>query len=64
MGTVLWVDSDRCTAETREDRGDLARKINLTRSQLDQVQDRVQVRWGPFGHSAEPSTFLNCIISR
>jgi len=64
MGTILQVLHDRYTAEARTDRGDWARKISLIRSQLDQVLDRIQVRWGPYGNSAEPSTVFSCKISR
>ena len=64
MATVLSVLKDRYTAEVRVERGDWSYKINLIRSQLDQVLDRVQVRWGPFGNSAEASTIFNCKISR
>jgi hypothetical protein len=64
MATVLTVLKDRYTAEVRADRGDWALKINLIRSQLDQVLDRVQVRWGPTGNSAEPATVFSCKISR
>jgi len=64
MATVLTVLKDRYTAEVRVERGDWSYKINLIRSQLDQVLDRVQVRWGTFGNSAEPSTIFNCKLSR
>ncbi len=64
MTTVLSVLYDRYTAEARTDRGDFARKISLIRSQLDQVMDRVQVRWGQTGSSSEPSTIFSCKISR
>jgi hypothetical protein len=64
IATVLTVLYDRYTAETRTDRGDFARKIALIRSQLDQVLDRVQVRWGPQGNSAEPATVFSCKLSR
>jgi hypothetical protein len=64
MATVLMVLKDRYTAELRTDRGDWAQKIGLIRSQLDQVLDRVQIRWGPFGNSAEPATVFSCKISR
>ena len=62
MATVLTVLKDRYTAEVRVERGDWSYKINLIRSQLDQVLDRVQVRWGPFGNQREPSTIFNCKI--
>ena len=52
MATVLTVLKDRYTAEVRVERGDWSYKINLIRSQLDQVLDRVQVRWGPLRESA------------
>jgi len=64
MATILTVLHDRYTAEARTERGDWSMKIKLVRSQLDQVLDRVQVRWGPFGNSAEPATIFNCKISR
>ena len=64
MATVLQVLSDRYIAEARGDRGDFARKINIIRSQLSDVLDRVQVRWGPYGNSAEPSTLFSCKLSR
>jgi len=64
MATVLTVLKDRYMAETRTERGDWSMKINLVRSQLDQVLDRVQVRWGPYGNSSEPSTVFSCKISR
>jgi len=64
MATILTVLKDRYTAEARTERGDWSYKINAIRSQLDQVLDRVQVRWGVFGNSAEASTIFNCKISR
>ncbi len=64
MATVLTVLHDRYTVEARSDGGDFARKIDLIKSQLSEVLDRVQVRWGPFGNSAEPSTLFGCKISR
>jgi hypothetical protein len=64
MATVLSVLYDRYTAEARTDRGDFARKITLVKSQLEQVLSRVQVRWGPFGNSAEPATVFSCKLSR
>ena len=64
MATVLQVLSDRYIAEARGDRGDFARKINIIRSQLHDVLDRIQVRWGPYGNSSEPSTLFGCKLSR
>jgi hypothetical protein len=64
MATVLSVLLERYTQEARGDKGDFARKIGLTASELQVVLDRVQVRWGPLGNSAEPSTLFSCRISR
>jgi hypothetical protein len=62
--TVLSVLLDRYTQEARGERGDFARKIGLIQSELQVVLGRVQVRWGPLGNSAEPSTLFSCKISR
>jgi hypothetical protein len=64
MATVLSVLLARYTQEARSDKGDWARKIELIQAELDIVLDRVQVRWGPSGNSAEPSTLFSCKISR
>ncbi|MHB8359810.1 MAG: hypothetical protein ACYDCP_09995 [Thermoplasmataceae archaeon] len=64
MATVLTVLQARYTQEARTDKGDFARKINLIKGELQQVLDRVQIRWGPFGNSAEPSTLFSCKLSR
>ncbi len=64
MATILTVLHERYIAEARGDKGDFVRKIQLISSQLAEVLDRVQVRWGPFGNSAEPSTLFGCKISR
>ena len=64
IATVLTVLHERYIAETRADRGDFARKVGLIKSQLSEVLDRVQVRWGPYGDSAEPSTLFGCKLSR
>jgi len=64
MATVLTVLLARYTQEARTDRGDWVRKINLIKTELDIVLDRLQVRWGPFGNSAEPTTLFSCKISR
>ena len=34
------------------------------RQKLDDALARVQIRWGPFGNSAEPSTLFSCKLSR
>ena len=64
MATVLTVLHERYIAENRSDRGDFFRKQAMIKSQLSEVLDRVQVRWGPFGNSAEPSTLFGCKLSR
>lgn len=64
IATVLQVLHDRYTAETRGDKGDFALKIARIKNQLDEVLSRVQVRWGPMGNSASPSTVFSCKITR
>jgi hypothetical protein len=64
MATVLSVLLDRYTQEQRTERGDFAAKVLRVRQQLDDVLARVQVRWGPVGNSAEPSTLFGCKLSR
>lgn len=64
MAVVLTVLYDRYTAELRSDRGDWVRKMGHIRNQRDEVLDRVQVRWGPYGNSAEPSNIFGCKLSR
>jgi len=64
MATVLTVLRDRYVQEARGDKGDFPRKINLIKTELEIVLDRVQVRWGPLGNSAEPTTLFSCKISR
>jgi hypothetical protein len=64
MLTVLTVLYDRYTTELRSDRGDWVRKLGHIRNLRDEIADRVQVRWGPYGNSSEPSTLFSCKISR
>jgi hypothetical protein len=64
LATVLSVLLDRYTHESRTDRGDFTIKLHRIRQELDDVLGRVQVRWGPFGNSAEPSTLFGCKLSR
>ena len=64
MATVLSVLVARYTQETRGDKGDFPRKLEQIKVELNQVLDRVQVRWGPFGNSEEPSTLFSCKLSR
>jgi len=64
IATVLSVLYDRYTFEARTKEGDFAAKISRIRQQLDDCLARVQVRWGPFGNSAEPSTLFATKLSR
>jgi hypothetical protein len=64
MATVLTVLAERYLQETRNDRGDFPKKAMAIKIELQSVLDRVQVRWGPFGNSAEPSTLFSCKLSR
>jgi len=64
VATVLTVLLARYTQEARSDEGDWVRKIGLINTELQTVLDRVQVRWGPMGNSAEPTTLFSCKISR
>jgi hypothetical protein len=62
--TVLTVLYDRYTSELRADRGDWMQKIRLIKSQRDEVYGRVEIRWGPLGTSAEPTTIFSTKLSR
>jgi hypothetical protein len=64
IATVLSVLADRYTAEVRSERGDFVLKLKRVQRQLDDVLGRVQVRWGPQGNSAEPTTLFSCKLSR
>jgi hypothetical protein len=61
---VLKVLYDRYTSELRSDKGDWLRKISLIKTQLDEVAGRVEVRWGPYGNSQEPTTIFSTRLSR
>ena len=64
MATVLTVLRERYQMETRTDRGDFKRKAEIINIELQLILDRVQVRWGPLGNSAEPATLFSCKVSR
>ncbi len=64
IATVLQVLHDRYTAEVRSDKGDFALKVVRIHEQLDEVLSRVQVRWGPLGNSASPTTLFSCKVTR
>jgi hypothetical protein len=64
VATVYSVLLERYTQETRTDRGDFEKKVVRFRQKLDDALARVQIRWGPFGNSAEPATLFSCKLSR
>ena len=64
VATVCSVLVARYTQETRTERGDFDKKVQRLRQKLDDALARVQVRWGPYGNSAEPSTLFSCKLSR
>jgi hypothetical protein len=64
MATILLVLRERYMQEARTDRGDFARKAKTMDVEFQTILDRVQVRWGPLGNSAEPATVFSCKISR
>jgi len=64
MATVLTVLKDRYTQEARGDKGDFPRKIHEIKCDLATVIERVQVRWGPYGNSEEPTTIFSCKLGR
>lgn len=64
VATIYSVLLERYTQETRTDRGDFEKKVVRFRQKLDDALARLQIRWGPFGNSAEPSTLFSCKLSR
>jgi hypothetical protein len=64
VATVYSVLVERYSQETRTDRGDFEKKVVRFRQKLDDAIARVQVRWGPFGNSAEPSTVFSTKLCR
>lgn len=64
VATVYSVLLERYTQETRSDKGDFEKKVHRFRQKLDDALGRVQIRWGPFGNSAEPATLFSCKLSR
>lgn len=64
QATILTVLAERYTSEARGDKGDFPRKIGLVRAQLADVIDRVQIRWGQYGASAEPTSVFSCKLTR
>ena len=64
VATVYAVLLERYTQESRSERGDFEKKVVRFRQKLDDALARVQIRWGPFGNSSEPSTLFGCRLSR
>lgn len=64
VATVYSVLVERYSQECRSDRGDFKDKIDRFRQKRDDAISRIQVRWGPFGNSSEPSTVFSCKLSR
>jgi hypothetical protein len=55
---------DRYTAANRASDGDWAAKVKQLADELEELRNRVTVRWGPQGNSASPSNFFGRKISR
>lgn len=51
-------------AEARTEKGDWAMKISRVSREYQEVLDRVQIRWGPWGNSQEPTSLFSLRISR
>ena len=64
MATIASVLRDRYRAETRTERGDFIIKANSISKELERYIDQLQVRWGPYGNSAEASTVFSCKVTR
>ncbi len=62
--TILTVLLERYIFETRSGQGDFALKIARVQAELNLVINRVQVRWGPTGASAEPSSIFGTKLCR
>ncbi len=61
---VLRVLIDRYTIETREERGDFELKRKTFGVEHRDLLAQVQVKWGPYGNSAEPTDVFSCRVSR
>ena len=61
---VLQVLIKAFQAEVRVKDGDWAMKLKDLKSEYNDVLDRVQLRFGPFGNSEEPITRFSCQLSR
>jgi hypothetical protein len=61
---VMEVLYDRYTAANRASDGDWAAKVKQLADELEELRNRVTVRWGPQGNSAAPSNFFGRQISR
>jgi hypothetical protein len=61
---VLQVIIKAMGAETRSKDGDWAMKLANYKKEYDEVLDRVQLRFGPYGNDQPPVTRFSCQISR
>lgn len=61
---VLQVLIDRYTAEIREERGDFELKRRTFGAEHKELMGKVQVKWGPYGNSAEPTDIFSTRLGR
>jgi hypothetical protein len=61
---VLQVLVKAFQAENRSKEGDWAMKLSQLKSEYNDVLDRMQLRFGPFGNSEPPVTRFSCRFSR
>lgn len=47
-----------------DESADWIRKLHLTQARLDYMKGQVEIRWGPFGNSAQPTNPLGTRLSR
>ncbi len=64
VAAVYSVLFERYTQESRTERGDFDRKGARCRQKLDDAISRIQLRWGPYGNSAEPTAIFSTRLSR
>ena len=64
--TVFSVLADCYESQMRDqtENGDFARKARRYKQRLEEAIVRLQVRWGPYGSSQQPSTITGCKLSR
>lgn len=64
VATVYSVLLERYTQESRTGSGDFDRKVTRCRQKYDDAVSRIQIRWGPYGNSAEPTAIFSTRLSR